>query len=59
MEGKTKVEIISDTNQCRIHKGAKGYIDGYIRGGNDTPYAAVVSGDTVDLVPTYALKIIK
>ena len=59
MEGKTKVKIKSGTNQCNLHKGDVGYIDGYVRGGNGTPYAAVVSGDIVDLVPTYALKVIK
>jgi hypothetical protein len=57
MKNKTKVEVSQDTNQCSLLKGYKGYIDGYISS-NNKPYAVVVCGGMIDLVPIYALKAI-
>jgi len=56
---KTKVEITSDVHQERAKKGDIGYIDGYCRGGNDMPYAMVVIGENVCMVPMYQLKVIE
>lgn len=41
---KTKVKILYTTtdNLGGIEAGMTGYIDGYVRGGNDVPLAAVV-----------------
>lgn len=58
METKTKIEITQDTNQCQHKKGSKGYIDGYVCAGDGRPYAVVVCGEIIDLVPTWAMKAI-
>ena len=54
---KTKVRIICDSHHYDVHKGDVGYIDGYIRGGDDTPYAVVVIGKSFSLVPLYAIEL--
>ena len=54
---KTKVYINSDSYYYDIHKGDVGYVDGYIRGGDDTPYAVVVIGKSFSLVPLYAIEL--
>lgn len=56
---KTEVEITIELNQCIFKKGERGYIDGYIRGANNVPLAAVVVDERIDLVQIYALKAIK
>lgn len=38
--------------------GMEGYIDGYIRGGDDTPYVVVIVGDRIVLAKPYELTII-
>ena len=58
MEGKTKIEITRDTNQCSHKKGQIGYIDGYVMAGDGRPYAVVVCGELIDLVPVWAMKVI-
>lgn len=55
---KTKVELKGDVQQSQLKIGDRGYIDGYCRGGNDVPYAAIVVGEVVDLCPLYKLKVI-
>lgn len=55
---KTRVKVIMSTNQCRITEGMEGYIDGYVRAGDDRPYACVVAGNMVDMIPMYALEIL-
>ena len=52
---KTKAIINSNTFQCRLEEGMEGYVDGYVRAGDDRPYAVVVSGEIIDMVPLYAL----
>lgn len=54
---KTRVIIKQDTPQCSLIKGMIGYIDGYCRGGDNIPYAIVVCGYIIDMVPLYALEI--
>ena len=54
---KTRAKLKVDVAQSDLRKGDEGYIDGYCRGGNDVPYAAFVSGETVDLVPLHSLRI--
>ena len=56
---KTKVELKKDAQHSNLKKGDRGYIDGYCRGGNDTPYAVIVVGETIDLCLLYNLKVIK
>lgn len=58
METKTKVEIILNTEQCQHKKGNIGYIDGYVCAGDGRPYAIVVCDEIIDLVPTWAMKVI-
>ena len=55
---KTKVEITSDVHQERAKKGDIGYIDGYVRGGDERPYSVVIIGEYVCLVPVFQLKVI-
>ena len=55
MKNKTKVKILQNTSQCSLLKGHKGYIDGYVSA-NNKPYAVVVCGGLIDLVPIYALR---
>jgi len=55
---KTKVKIIEVTHQCMLNIGDVGYIDGYCRAGDDRPYAIVVSGKVVDMVPLHTLEVI-
>lgn len=53
---RTNVEIKEDDHQYNEFKaGEHGYIDGYIRGGDNRPYAVVVIGDRLVLVNTYNL----
>lgn len=40
--GKTVVKVLNDVYQSRLKKGDIGYIDGYLRGGDDRPYVQVV-----------------
>lgn len=39
---KTRVTMTADGEMGDYREGDCGYIDGYVRGGNDAPYAAVV-----------------
>lgn len=40
---KTKVRMLHDDSRYNEWKsGEEGYIDGYVRGGDDVPYAVVV-----------------
>lgn len=56
---KTAVQMISDDHQHGDwKKGEKGYIDGYVRGGNDVPLVAVVLKDRIVLASTHQLKVI-
>lgn len=55
---KTMVEILYDDNHYKEYKkGEVGYIDGYVRGGDNAPYAAVVIGDRIVLIKTTNLKV--
>ena len=55
---KTKVEILHDDHQYQEYKqGERGYIDGYIRGGNDVPCCCVVIGERIVLVPFTCIKV--
>lgn len=56
---KTKVEITADIHQCQLRKGEKGYIDGYVRAGDNRGYAVVVVDERLDFVPLYSLKVIQ
>lgn len=54
---KTKVTVIADDNQYKEYSlNDKGYIDGYVTGGDNRPYAAVVIGKKIVMIPMYALK---
>jgi len=57
MENKTKVILTSSSVECQHKKGDEGYIDGYVRGANDCPYAVVIVGENVDLVDIHLLKV--
>jgi len=59
-EGKTLVEITTDDRNYNDYKaGEVGYIDGYVRGGDNAPYVAVVLGDRVTLIPFHAIKVLR
>ena len=48
---KTKVRVTYNSYYYDVHEGDIGYVDGYLRGGDDTPYAVVVIGKSFKLVP--------
>ena len=54
---KTKVRIACDSFHYNVIKGDVGYVDGYIRGGDDTPYAVVVIGKSFKLVPLHMIEL--
>ena len=54
---RTKVRITCTSSYEDFHKGDVGYVDGYIRGGDDTPCAVVVIGKSFSLVPLYAIEL--
>lgn len=54
---KTKIRVIGDVHQSRLKKDDIGYIDGYVRGGDDRPYAVVVKDNIIDLAPIYMLEV--
>ena len=48
---KTKVRVTCNSYYYDVHEGDIGYVDGYLRGGDNTPYAVVVIGKSFNLVP--------
>ena len=56
---KTNIIIKKDCVNGNYKEKELGYIDGYIRGGNDSPYAVVVLGDKLTLVPFVDIKVLK
>ena len=52
---KTKVKIRNDYHQGIFKANDIGYVDGYVRGGNDVPLAAIVCNGYIDLVPIHNL----
>lgn len=59
MRLKTKVVIIFKDPYNDYFEGETGYIDGYVRGGDDVPYAVVVIGDKLVMAPLRHLKVIQ
>lgn len=55
---KTKVRVKDAFHQCELKRGDIGYIDGYVRGGNNVPLAVVIVKDKIDLVPIHALEVL-
>ena len=57
---KTKVRMKSKDQRYREwEKDETGYIDGYIRGGDEVPYAVVIIDSRIVLVPPNQLIVIK
>lgn len=58
---KTVVEILKDVHQSELKAGDIGYVDGYVRMGDDRGYAVVVREDDglIDAVPLYLLRAIQ
>ena len=57
---KINVKILA-TNHClkRVNVGDIGYIDGYLRGGDNNPYAVVcIPGKGLELIPFYSLEVL-
>lgn len=55
---KTYVTINDNDNQHKEYtKGDSGYIDGYVRGGDNTPYAVVVVKKKLVMVPLHSLTV--
>jgi len=57
MSKKTKVKILHDIPQEKAKKDDIGYIDGYVRGGNNRTYACVVISNFISLVPLGFLEV--
>ena len=56
---KTKIKVISAIqHEADIAIGTEGYIDGYVRGGNDAPYVACIFGKRIVLARPYDLEVI-
>lgn len=43
---KLRVKFEHDSPYGEYHNGDVGFVDGYVRGGNDVPYAVIVMKDT-------------
>lgn len=59
--GKTKAVIMSNVNQSQLKQNDLGYIDGYVKGGDDRPYAVFIRWEdgVIDLVPINQLRAIQ
>jgi len=57
---KLKVKILATNHSMkRLSPGDIGYIDGYLRGADDIPYAVVyVQGKGIELIPFYSLEVL-
>lgn len=57
---KTKVKVIQDDieNNHDFKKNEIGYIDGYVRGGNNRPYASVIIDKRIVLIPFNMLEVL-
>lgn len=57
---KTRVEFIGTSQYNEWNIGDKGYIDGYVRGGDERPYAVVVleKDNTIVLAISHSIKAI-
>lgn len=55
---KTEVKIFGQNQYKEWNDGDTGYIDGYVKGGDERPYAVVIldKDSSVVLVETYRLK---
>lgn len=59
MNKKTRVFVTSnDVQHKEYSKGDKGYIDGYVRGGDNVPYAVVVIEKRIVMIPIHSLEVI-
>lgn len=56
---KTIVRIIKEDKGTKFKKGDEGYIDGYILGKNNWPFAVVICGNELDLVDLNCLKVLQ
>lgn len=56
---RTMVRIKKNVYQEQAKEGDVGYIDGYVRGGNNTPLVVIIIKDFISLVPFYQLEVIK
>ena len=59
MDKTTVVFKNDDSEHKEWKKGEKGYIDGYVRAGDDRPYAVVVIGKRLVLCSPYALEVVQ
>ena len=56
---KTKVRTKNDDQECQeFKKGEEGYVDGYVRGGDNRPYAVVVIVDRLILCHLQSLEVL-
>lgn len=54
-----KVRFICDSQHKEWEVGDFGYVDGYCRGGDDTPYAIVIIKDRIVMAPIYAIRVVE
>ena len=59
MEGKVKVKLRHELRDSRLKYDLVGYIDSYIKGADDKPYAVVVIDDVIDMIALYNLTVVK
>ncbi len=55
---RTYVKALVDIHQEAMKKDEIGYIEGFVRGGDDRPYVVVIHGKSISLVLTYQLEVI-
>ena len=55
---RTYVKILQDQPQEPAKKNDVGYIDGYVRGGNDKPFAMVIIRDFISFVYIHDMEVI-
>jgi hypothetical protein len=57
---RTKVVVkFNDQEHKEYLKGEAGYIDGYIKGGDNRPYVVVVIGDRLTMIPFHCLEVVE
>ena len=54
-----KVVFVSNSQYKEWEPGDVGYVDGYCRGGDDVPYAVIVTKDRIVMAPLYAIRVVE
>ena len=59
MKDRVKVMLKKELEHSELKPNVVGYVDSYIKGADDRPYAIVVIEDVIDMVQLFNLKVVK